>query len=81
MLEALAQTQRLLAENNLAPLRSIIEGELAAFDDQVSIRGCEIILTPEAAPAAGELLVASEYLVEDVNSFASLARRREPVGS
>jgi DNA-binding CsgD family transcriptional regulator len=37
-------------------------------------------MTLEAAPAAGGLLVASEYLVEDVNTFAGLARRREPVG-
>jgi DNA-binding CsgD family transcriptional regulator len=37
-------------------------------------------MTLETAPAAGGLLVASEYLVEDVNTFAGLARRREPVG-
>jgi DNA-binding CsgD family transcriptional regulator len=38
------------------------------------------VLTPATAPAAGERIVASEYLVEDVNSFAGLARRRQPVG-
>ncbi|HZQ65475.1 MAG TPA: helix-turn-helix transcriptional regulator [Gaiellaceae bacterium] len=34
----------------------------------------------EDAPAVGARLVASEYLVDDVNTFAALARRREPVG-
>jgi DNA-binding CsgD family transcriptional regulator len=34
----------------------------------------------EDAPAVGPRLVASEYLVADVNTFAALARRREPVG-
>ena len=38
------------------------------------------IFTPEEAPAAGELLVRSEYIVEDVNTFAELAARRVPVG-
>jgi DNA-binding CsgD family transcriptional regulator len=38
------------------------------------------VFTPETAPAAGALLVASEYLREDVNTFASLAGRRPPVG-
>lgn len=38
------------------------------------------VLTAEAAPAAGELIVRSEYMVEDVNSFAGLATRRVPVG-
>lgn len=38
------------------------------------------VFTPETAPAAGALVVASEYLREDVNSFASLAGRRDPVG-
>ena len=38
------------------------------------------ILTPEEAPAAGELLLRSEYIVEDVNTFAGLAARRVPVG-
>ncbi|MBS1844359.1 MAG: helix-turn-helix transcriptional regulator [Actinobacteria bacterium] len=39
------------------------------------------IYTPEAAAAAGELLVRSEYIVEDRNTFAELARRRVPVGT
>src|SRR6476469_4442823 len=38
------------------------------------------IYTPQTAGAAGELLVRSEYLVPDANTFASLAARRVPVG-
>jgi DNA-binding CsgD family transcriptional regulator len=38
-------------------------------------------MTSEAAPAAGAKVVASEYLVDDVNTFAALAKRREPVGT
>ena len=38
------------------------------------------IFSPEGAAAAGELLVRSEYLIEDHNSFADLASRRIPVG-
>ncbi|MCW3030277.1 MAG: helix-turn-helix transcriptional regulator [Solirubrobacterales bacterium] len=36
------------------------------------------IYTPETAAAAGELLVRSEYLIEDRNTFAQLATRRVP---
>jgi DNA-binding CsgD family transcriptional regulator len=32
------------------------------------------------APAAGELIVRSEYMVDDVNTFAGLGARRVPVG-
>jgi DNA-binding CsgD family transcriptional regulator len=39
------------------------------------------IITAETAPAAGELLVRSEYVVEDYNTFAGLAKRRVPVSS
>jgi DNA-binding CsgD family transcriptional regulator len=39
------------------------------------------IFTAETATAAGELLVRSEYLVPDVNTFAELAARRVPVGT
>jgi DNA-binding CsgD family transcriptional regulator len=39
------------------------------------------VLTPQTAPAAGARLVASEYFVQDVNTFASLASRRIPVGT
>lgn len=38
------------------------------------------VLAPDEAPAAGELLLRSEYVVEDVNTFAGLAARRVPVG-
>jgi len=34
----------------------------------------------DEAPAAGELIVRSEYMVDDVNTFAGLATRRVPVG-
>ena len=39
------------------------------------------IFTAETATAAGELLVRSEYLVPDSNTFAQLAARRVPVGT
>lgn len=45
--------------------------------DELIERG---IFAPGEAPAAGELLVRSEYIVEDVNTFAELAARRVPVG-
>jgi DNA-binding CsgD family transcriptional regulator len=45
--------------------------------DELIERG---IFAPDEAPAAGELLVRSEYLVKDVNTFAGLAARRVPVG-
>jgi DNA-binding CsgD family transcriptional regulator len=38
------------------------------------------VFTPETASAAGERIVASEYFVDDVNTFADLASRRVPVG-
>lgn len=38
------------------------------------------VYTPETASAAGELLVRSEYLIPDVNTFAGLASKRVPVG-
>ena len=34
----------------------------------------------DETPAAGELIVRSEYMVDDVNTFAGLAARRVPVG-
>lgn len=40
----------------------------------------EGVFTPETAADAGALLVASEYFVQDVNTFAGLAARRMPVG-
>jgi DNA-binding NarL/FixJ family response regulator len=38
------------------------------------------IYTRETAAAAGATLIASEYLIEDFNTFAGLAARRTPVG-
>jgi DNA-binding CsgD family transcriptional regulator len=40
----------------------------------------EGVFSDDTIAQAGQLLVASEYLVDDVNTFASLARRRSPVG-
>jgi DNA-binding CsgD family transcriptional regulator len=39
------------------------------------------IYTPETVQAAGELLVRSEYVVDDHNTFAQLATRRLPVAT
>ena len=39
------------------------------------------VYTPETAVAAGAGIVASEYLVDDVNTFAGLARRRVPAST
>ncbi len=38
------------------------------------------IYTVETAPMAGEMIVRSEYLTDDYQSFADLASRRVPVG-
>ncbi|MGH2887358.1 MAG: response regulator transcription factor [Solirubrobacteraceae bacterium] len=38
------------------------------------------VFAPDETQAAGELLVRSEYIVDDVNTFAALAARRVPVG-
>lgn len=38
------------------------------------------IFTPQEAAKAGEMVVRSEYMVDDVNTFAGLASRRVPVG-
>src|SRR6185503_9160001 len=38
------------------------------------------IFSPESVHAAGEVIIRSEYVVDDVNTFAGLARRRVPVG-
>jgi DNA-binding NarL/FixJ family response regulator len=46
--------------------------------DELIERG---VFTAESAPAAGELMARSEYLIEDFNTFASLAGRRVPVSS
>ena len=40
----------------------------------------EDVFTPETISEAGALILASEYFVKDVNTFAGLAARRVPVG-
>lgn len=45
--------------------------------DELIDRG---VFGAQAAQAAGELIVRSEYMVDDVNTFAALATRRVPVG-
>ena len=45
--------------------------------DELIERG---VFAPEEAAAAGEMILRSEYVVEDVNTFAGLAARRVPVG-
>jgi DNA-binding CsgD family transcriptional regulator len=40
----------------------------------------EGVFTPETIPGAGALILASEYSVKDVNTFAGLAARRVPAG-
>ncbi|HVW18752.1 MAG TPA: hypothetical protein VHB30_10940, partial [Solirubrobacteraceae bacterium] len=45
--------------------------------DELVARG---IFARDTVAAAGELLVRSEYMVRDVNTFADLAARRTPVG-
>ena len=39
------------------------------------------IFTPDSVQAAGELVIRSEYVVDDANTFAQLARRRVPVAT
>jgi DNA-binding CsgD family transcriptional regulator len=39
------------------------------------------VFAPDETQAAGELVVRSEYLVDDVNTFAGLAAQRVPVGT
>jgi DNA-binding CsgD family transcriptional regulator len=46
--------------------------------DELIERG---VFSEESAPAAGRLMARSEYLIEDFNTFASLAGRRVPVSS
>jgi DNA-binding NarL/FixJ family response regulator len=40
----------------------------------------EGVFTPQTVAEAGAVIIASEYFVKDVNTFASLASRRVPVG-
>src|ERR1700744_1498804 len=52
---------------------------LLTSDDPAELIG-RGIYTPEQTPSAGELIIRSEYMIEDVNTFAGLAGRRVPVG-
>jgi DNA-binding CsgD family transcriptional regulator len=52
---------------------------LLTSDDPAELIGHGII-PAEEAPGAGELLVRSEYMIDDVNTFAGLAAQRVPVG-
>jgi len=76
----------------LAPrLRKVIENDASCWHtldphtrlmtsdspDELIERG---VFAPDETQAAGELVVRSEYLVEDVNTFAGLAAQRVPVG-
>lgn len=47
-LDALARTQDVFGRKTVAPLRSILEAELAGFGAQTSISGCDVKLTPSA---------------------------------
>ena len=52
---------------------------LLTSDDPAELIG-RGIFTPEQAPGAGELIIRSEYMIDDVNTFAGLAAKRVPVG-
>ena len=52
---------------------------LLTSDDPAELIG-RGVLTPEQGPGAGELIVRSEYMIDDVNTFAGLAAKRVPVG-
>ena len=82
--------QELLLE--LAPrLRHVIDNDASCWHtldpntrlltsdapDELIARG---VFSPDEARAAGALIVRSEYVVDDVNTFAGLAARRVPVG-
>ena len=74
-----------------ARLRRVIDGDAMCWhtiDPQTRLMTSDApqelvsegVLTVETAPDAGALIVASEYFVEDINTFAGLASRRVPVG-
>ena len=52
---------------------------LLTSDDPAELIG-RGIFTPEQTPGAGELIIRSEYMIDDVNTFAELAAKRVPVG-
>jgi DNA-binding CsgD family transcriptional regulator len=76
----------------LAPrLRNVIDNDASCWhtlDPSTRLLTCDApqeliergVFTPDETPAAGELIVRSEYIVDDVNTFAGLAARRVPVG-
>jgi PAS domain S-box-containing protein len=45
-LEALARTQEIFGRSTVAPLRAVVQGELAVFAAQTRVSGCDILLTP-----------------------------------
>jgi PAS domain S-box-containing protein len=48
ILDALARTQDVFGRKTVAPLKAILEAELAGFGAQTSITGCDVELTPSA---------------------------------
>src|SRR5438270_10162307 len=52
---------------------------LLTSDDPAELIG-RGIFSPEQAPGAGELIIRSEYMIDDINTFAGLAAKRVPVG-
>ena len=52
---------------------------LLTSDDPTELIG-RGIFTPEQGHGAGELIIRSEYMIDDVNTFAGLAAQRVPVG-
>ncbi len=48
-LDALARTQGIFGTETAAPLRTILESELADFEKQTTLSGCRLLLTPGAA--------------------------------
>jgi DNA-binding CsgD family transcriptional regulator len=74
-----------------APLRRVLDCDATCWhtlDPQTGLMTSDApqelisegVFTPQAAADAGAGIVASEYFVTDVNTFASLAARRVPVG-
>ncbi len=76
----LAPRLRRLVDNDASCWHTLDpQTRLLTSDDPAELIEREIY-TAQTAPAAGELLVRSEYLIDDPNSFAELASRRVPVG-
>ncbi len=60
--------------HTLDPYTRLMTGDTP---DELVERG---VFAADEVDGAGEIMVRSEYLVEDFNTFAELARRRTPVG-